>query len=360
MNSIKGKIVNHDNSFLGEIVFDNKIREINNLKSLEEETFIIPGFVDLHCHGGNNSDVMGGVDEIIKMSNFHLGKGTTSLLPTTWTSTFEKTYRALENFDTNFLNNFDTNIMGVHLEGPFINPNKLGAQPAFTQKPNIEFINEIEKVAKIKIITLAPEIEGAEKFIDDICKKNIKVQIGHSLADYGCCISVMNKYSIGFTHLYNAMSGNDHRKPGVLSAALDKGKYAEIICDFNHVSEQAIKIASKCIPNIYAITDSILAAGMPDGVYYFANTKIIKKNNQVRTSSNILAGSIINMHDTFKNLLKINFSIQEAVSMTSYNAAQYIQALELGRIKKDCYANFLVLDKELNIIKIFLYGRQIK
>ena len=107
-------------------------------------------------------------------------------------------------------------------------------------------------------------------FINFLSNHNIKIQFGHSLADFDCCDKIMNKYDIGFTHLYNAMSGSDHRKPGVLSVALSKGKFAEIICDNIHVSEQSIKIAKKCISGLYAITDSINASGLADGEYTFA------------------------------------------------------------------------------------------
>ena len=170
----------------------------------------------------------------------------------------------------------------------------------------------------------------------------------------------MNKYDIGFTHLYNAMSGSDHRKPGVLSAALAKGKFAEIICDNIHVSEQSIKIAKKCISGLYAITDSINASGLADGEYTFAKNKIKKNKNYVKIINNdTLAGSIITMDKTFKNLINMNFSIEEAVELTSYNAARYIGITNTGLIEKNFLSNFLVLDKEYNIIDVYLEGKKV-
>ena len=360
MKKIKGKIVNYNETFLGEIIFNSKIKEIKKIKNVEEEIFIIPGFIDLHCHGAKNSDTMNGIKDIKQLANFHLEKGTTSLLPTTWTNNLENTYKALENFNSNFLNKIDSNVLGVHLEGPFINPDKLGAQPPLTQKPNIDFINQIEKIAKIRVITLAPELEGSEKFVDELIKRNIRVQIGHSLAKYDCCVKFINKYLIGFTHLYNAMSGNDHRNPGVLSAALNKAAYSEIICDLIHVNEPAIKIASKCIPNLYAVTDSMTATGMPDGTYNFANLKVEKKNNlAVIKNSSTLAGSVIDMHKTFLNLIKINFSMEKAVAMTSYNASKYLGLNDIGKIKEEFNANFVIMDKNYNIKNVYLNGKKI-
>ena len=358
MNKIQGKIINHDQSFIGEIIFENNIKSIKKLNISNAENYIIPGFIDLHCHGGNGFDTMEGIDSIKKLASYHLSRGTTSLLATTWTSTFENTYIALKGF--NKLINENTNLIGIHLEGPFINPNKLGAQPALTQKPSKEFIEEIKKIADIKVITLAPELDGMEEFVDYLNQNNIKVQFGHTLADYNCCKKYMDKFNIGFTHLYNAMSGNDHRNPGVLSAALQNSQYAEIICDLHHVSEQAIKIAKKCIPGLYTVTDSIGAAGMKDGNYTFANIEIEKKREKVTLkNSSTLAGSVASMHTNFLNLLNIQYTIEEAVSMTSYNASQYLQLDNIGLIKEGMKSNFVLLDKNHNIIDVYLNGKKI-
>jgi len=355
-NKISGKIINYNESFLGEIIFDESIININNTKEINSEYYIIPGFVDLHCHGGGGFDTMDGVQSIKKMSSYHLSKGTTSLLATTWTSTFDHTFAALSNF--NLLLNTNTNLIGVHLEGPFINPEKLGAQPAFTSNPSIEFIEKINEIAKIKTMTLAPEIKGMDQFIPFLINKGINVQFGHSLADSKTCEKYMNFTNVSFTHLYNAMSDNNHRNPGVLSAALASGNYAEIICDMNHVSQESILIAKKCIPDLYAITDSISATGKKDGSYKFANVEIEKKNNTVYLkNTKTLAGSVVNMHDTFLNLIKMKISIQDAVRMTSYSASKYLNQDDVGSIDIGKKANFLILDQKFNIINIYLNGK---
>ena len=298
---------------------------------------------------------MDGWDSIQKMSMYHLKQGTTSILPTTWTSTFEHTFEALKNFKN--YNNYNTNILGVHLEGPFISPNKLGVQPPLAQSPSIEFINKIQELAPIKVITLAPELDGMDKFINELTNYGINIQFGHSVADYECCSKFMDKHVIGFTHLYNAMSGNDHRNPGVLSAALEMGSYAEIICDLHHVSAASIKIAKKCIENLYAVTDSMGATGLKEGVYNFFGVDIEKRKNiAVVNKTNKLAGSIVSMHDTFCNLLKLNFSLNDVVKMTSYNAAKYLRISEIGYIGEGKKSNILVLDKNYKLKAIYLNG----
>lgn len=356
---VSGKIINYNESFIGSISFNSKFQKIDRIENNNIDQYIIPGFVDLHCHGAINNDTMQGFKSIKKMSEFHLSKGTTTLLPTTLTNKFEDTYEALEGFNQFFLHE-DSNVEGIHLEGPFINPNKLGAQPPLTQIPNVNFIKKIQKIAKVSTVTLAPELECAENLIEYLFKNKINIQFGHSLASYECCKKLMSKYSVSFTHLYNAMSGGDHRNPGMLEAALELSQYAEIICDFHHVSETSIKIAKKCIPKLYAITDSMSATGMPDGTYKYANFTIDRKGDRVTLlNSNTLAGSVMDMHTTFLNLNKLGFSMQELVALTSYNAAQYLNLKNIGVIQPNYKANFLVLDKKFNLKEIYLNGKKI-
>ncbi len=357
-NKVSGKIINYNTSYIGDVYFSEKINELKIKDSNDYNNIIIPGFIDLHCHGGNGFDVMEGSKSIIEMSKYHLMHGTTSIMPTTWTNTLENTISALKGF--NEITNDNQNILGIHLEGPFINSNKLGAQPNLTEKPSLDFIKKILEIANVKIITLAPEIDGMQEFINYLVDLNIKVQFGHTLADFSCCDKIMKDYEVGFTHLYNAMSGNDHRSPGVLSAAFLKGKYAEIICDNIHVSKEAIKIAKKCIPGLYAITDSINASGLNDGEYIFAKNNIKKENNSVKIKSDgTLAGSIVTMDQTFKNLISMDFSLEEAVALTSYNASKYLNLDNVGIIQKNFLSNFLILDKEFNLKEVYLRGKKI-
>ena len=165
-NKVSGKIINHNSTYIGDVYFSEKINELKINDSDDYDNIIIPGFIDLHCHGGNGFDVMEGSQSIIEMSKYHLMHGTTSIMPTTWTNTLEKTISALNDFKE--IKNENQNILGIHLEGPFINPNKLGAQPNLTEKPSLEFIKKILEISDVKIITLAPEIDGMEEFINDL------------------------------------------------------------------------------------------------------------------------------------------------------------------------------------------------
>jgi len=357
---ISGKIVCGEDIISGTIIFEDIIKDLKFEKNKNFTNYIIPGFVDLHCHGGNGYDSMEGLESIKKISEYHLFHGTTTLYPTTVTAKLEDTLKALKGLNNYLnLNKEISNIEGIHLEGPFINPNKMGAQPPFAQLPSYSFIKTLIKEAPIKIMTLSPEIKGGLELIDFLIKNDIKPQIGHSLADYNCCILAIKKGVNSFTHLYNAMSGFQHRNPGVAAAAFSKAKYAEIICDLIHVNKEMIKLAFKNIHRLYTITDSISASGMPDGKYKVGTYEVYKKNGVVKLNEDTLGGSIVTMDIAFKNLIEIGFSIQEAVKMTSTNAARYLNRKDIGFIKEGMRSNFVLLDKSHNIIDVYLNGKKI-
>ena len=358
MESISGKIIINDKIISGNLLFNNKVIEIIDDKTLKNENFILPGFIDLHCHGGNGFDTMEGLESIVELSKYHLENGTTTFFPTTVTASYNDTFKALKGLNDYInINKFQINIEGIHLEGPFINPKKLGAQPPFTQIPNLDFIKNLLKQAPIKIMTLAPEIDGGLDLIERLIELDIKPQIGHTLASTDICNLSINKGVESFTHLYNAMSGFDHREPGAVASAFANLNYSEIICDLIHVHPYMIKLAYKNIKDLYVITDCISASGMKDGEYNLGVNRVFKKGNIVKLNNKTLGGSVLTMQQAFKNLLKIGFSIIEAVQMTSTNAAKYLNRKDIGNLNVGSYANILVLDKNFNILKVFLNGK---
>ena len=358
MESISGKIIINDKIISGNLLFNDKVIEIIDDKTLKNENLILPGFIDLHCHGGNGFDTMEGLESIVELSKYHLENGTTTFFPTTVTASYNDTFKALNGLNDYInRNKFQINIEGIHLEGPFINPKKLGAQPPFTQIPNLDFIKNLLKQAPIKIMTLAPEIDGGLDLIERLIELDIKPQIGHTLASTDICNLSINKGVESFTHLYNAMSGFDHREPGAVASAFANLNYSEIICDLIHVHPYMIKLAYKNIKDLYVITDCISASGMKDGEYNLGVNRVFKKGNIVKLNNKTLGGSILTMQQAFKNLLKIGFSIIEAVQMTSTNAAKYLNRKDIGNLNVGSYANILVLDKNFNILKVFLNGK---
>ncbi len=361
MNELRGNIVSNNIIFSGRIIFDDFIKEIIFEKDFDYTNYIIPGFVDLHCHGGKGFDSMQGVEAMNYLADFHLLNGTTTLFPTTVTANLTDTINSVKGLNR-FLefNKKKTNIDGIHLEGPFLNANKLGAQPPITQHPSFDFIKPLLAEAPIKIVTLAPELEGSLELIKLLKRTGIKPQIGHSLADYDCCVSAIEQGVESFTHLFNAMSGLDHRNPGAVAAAFKNLKFSEIICDLIHVDQIMIQLAYKNIKYLYAITDSISASGMPDGEYKLGSNTVFKKNNSVNLKEGTLGGSLLTMDMVFKNLIDIGFSIQEAVQITSTNASNYLARNDIGKISIGSRSNLLVLDHDHVLKQVYLNGALVK
>jgi N-acetylglucosamine-6-phosphate deacetylase len=154
-------------------------------------------------------------------------------------------------------------VLGVHLEGPYINPGKIGAQPDFARPLVSDEIRQLDARAPIRLITLAPEVDGNVDVIESLVAAGYQVQLGHSLATYEQSVEALARGARGFTHLFNAMSGMHHREPGVVGAALAHAQYAELIPDLLHVHPGAIRVALRAIPHLYCVSDSTAAAGMP-------------------------------------------------------------------------------------------------
>src|SRR6478752_1682354 len=173
-------------------------------------------------------------------------------------------------------------VLGAHLEGPFISGGKLGAQPDFARSAAGGELERYARLASLRLVTLAPEIPGHLAVIEALVARGVRVQIGHTLATYDDCVAALARGARGFTHLYNAMTALHHRSPGVVGAALAHAEYAELICDLEHVSPGAIRVALRAIPRLYAVTDSTAAAGMPDGQYHLGTHTVTKCHGGVR------------------------------------------------------------------------------
>ena len=350
----------YENEKIIEIVNESEIPkdfEIQNLNG----GILSPGFIDLQVNGGggklfNNSPDKESLDTIISAHQYF---GTTSIMPTVISDSLNVLQKCTDTISQEIDNN--KSLLGVHIEGPFFNVKYRGVhQKQYINTINATYMNLFKTLDKYPVmLTLAPECISIKQ-LKSLKSLGFKILAGHTDANYDQLEEAIKFGLDGFTHLYNAMSGHSSRKSGVLSAALLNGKHAEIICDGYHVSEQAIKIAKKCIPGLYAVSDSISATGLSDGEYNFAGIEIIKRNNIVTIKdSNTLAGSAINMYQTFKNLIQMSFSFEEAVEMTSYNAAKYLNLNNIGLIKENKISNFIVLDNNLNLVDIYFNGKKI-
>ncbi len=323
---------------------------------------VLPGFIDIHVHGGGGRDTMEGGDAAREMSRRHVRHGTTSMLATTMTAPLEDIRNALTALGP-LCKERDpqgARVLGVHLEGPYINPGKLGAQPDFAKDASLTEVRALNELAPIKLITLAPELPGMVDLIPKLVEAGFRVQIGHTAGTYEDGVAALHKGARGFTHLFNAMSGLHHREPGMVGAALAHARYAEIIPDLLHVHPGAIRVAMRSIPCMFCVTDSTAAAGMPDGEYRLGRHTVTKCMGGVRLPDGTLAGSTLTMDQALRNLVfQLGLEIEDASRRVSANAAEYMGLDDRGQLVVGAWADLVVMDRELQMQRVVVEGEEI-
>lgn len=338
----------------GESVPDEYVRDSG-------QPIVLPGFVDSHVHGGGGFDTMQGGDALECIARMHVRHGTTSLLATTVTSPLPELKAAMAAFGPVCRERPSgaARVLGVHLEGPYINARKLGAQPDFVRPASVAEVVGLHALAPIALITLAPELPGHLDAITELTAAGFRVQIGHTLGTYEDGVAALERGAGGFTHLFNAMSGMHHRSPGIAGAALGHARYAEIIPDLLHVHAGALKVALRAIPGLFCVTDSTAAAGMPDGEYRLGAHRVTKCLGGVRLADGTLAGSTLTMDQALANLVTLGLSLREASLRVSTHAADYLGLADRGRIAEGSSADLVVVDRDLALERVLVEGEEI-
>ena len=326
---------------------------------------LLPGFIDLHVHGGGGADTMQaehGTAAIDTIARTHAQHGTTALLATTMTAPHDEIEAALRALAPACRERAGggARVLGVHLEGPYISPDKLGAQPAFAAAPDIAAILALHAIAPIRVLTLAPELPGAIEAIAALVAAGMRVQIGHSAATYEDACAALARGATGFTHLFNAMSALHHRAPGVAGAALAHAEHAELIADLLHVHPGAIHVALRAIPGLYCVTDSTSAAAMPDGDYTLGRHRVSKCLGGVRLADGTLAGSTLTMDQALRNLVgPLGLPLVQAAQRVATHAARYLGLTDRGRIVAGAQADLVSCDGELAVQGVMVEGETV-
>jgi N-acetylglucosamine-6-phosphate deacetylase len=324
---------------------------------------LLPGFVDLHLHGGGGADTMDAGEAITTIARLHARHGTTSLLATTMTAPMGDIEAALRALAPAIANRprGAARVLGVHLEGPYIHPNRLGAQPPFARTPSLDEILALHALAPLRVITLAPETEGAWGLIPALVGAGMRVQVGHSAATYEQACAALHAGASGFTHLFNAMGAFHHRAPGAVGAALAHAEQAEVIPDLLHVHPGALRAALRAIPRLYAVTDSTAAAGMPDGDYRLGRQTVRKCEGGVRLPDGTLAGSTLTMDQALRNLVSLGLPLADASARTSTYAARYLGLADRGVLQLGAWADCVVLHPQtLQLHQVQVEGERIE
>lgn len=323
------------------------------------DALVVPGFLDTHVHGGGGCDVMEGADAARTIARLHARHGTTSLLATTMTAPAEDLDRAFAAIAPHCAARAagGARILGVHLEGPYLSPGKLGAQPDYARRFDEAEFRRLHAIAPIRVVTLAPEVDANREAITALAALGVRVQLGHSNASYESALDAIGRGASGFTHLFNAMSGLHHRAPGLAGAALAHADYAEIIPDLLHVHPGALRAALRCVPKLFCVTDSTAAAGMPDGEYRLGRQAVHKCLGGVRLADGTLAGSTLTMDEAFRNLVdRLGLSLADASRRTSTHAADFLGVSDRGRIEAGAWADLAVFDRDLRLTAVYAEG----
>lgn len=319
------------------------------------EHILAPGFLDIHIHGAAGHDVMhAGENGRAKMEQFLASHGVTSYYPTTVTASVELILAALERLADAIESagrdgSGRAEPMGIHLEGPFLSHVRRGMHdPENLVKPSIQAFERFWQAARghIRLMTIAPELEGAEELIAEASRRGVCISVGHSDADIAATRKGVAAGARHATHTFNAMRPLDHREPGIIGEVLtDPRLTADIIADGIHVNPAivALLLKAKGPEGAVLITDATAATGMPDGIYELGPVKVeVKGGACVR--GNTLAGSILTLDRAVRNSMKFaSWGLQESVRAATLNPAKVASAGKKGVIAPGADADFVVL-----------------
>lgn len=335
--------------------------------------WICPGFIDVHVHGGGGADAMDGdLAALETMARSHARHGTTGMLATTMTGPHSELVRAARVVGEAAARGPDggARILGLHLEGPYVNPRRAGAQnPAHMRPVVVAELDELYEAAAgfWRLITLAPELPGGLEAIRHLTAKGVKVSLGHTEADYGTAMRAKAAGAVSVTHTFNAMNGLHHREPGLLGAALgDEHFWAELIADGLHVHPAVMALAYKLKgpAKLVLVTDSMRAQGLGDGRYMLGDLSVVVGRGEARLASDdgepgALAGSVLTMDVAVRTMVqRAGVPVPDAVRMASSNPAALLGLQESkGSLTKGKDADIAVLDADLGAVMTAVEGR---
>ena len=324
--------------------------------------YALPGFIDLHVHGGMGFDVMdGSLLSLRGLGDFLLEAGVTSFLATTMTGSTERIKAALSALGA-FAEAPGRPLLGAHIEGPYLNPAYRGSQPeAYLREPKPAEYKPWLETGLVKMVTMAPEIAGGEGLMQDALAHGATVSIGHSGADYEAAAGYFAAGARQVTHTFNGMPGIHHRQPGIFVAALENPDVTfQIIPDGIHVHPAVVNMLLRLAGSerVLVITDAMAATGLGDGEYAFGDVAVTALHGQVRTPAGGLAGSTLTMDQALRNMMRFcDLTLAEAAPMLTRVPARSIgEYPRKGSLKKGADADIVIWDEVMGVQATFIQG----
>ena len=329
---------------------------------------IAPGFIDLHIHGAAGQMFeFADKDGFEKIAATLTGGGTTGFLATVAALPHENTLEAIRAAVEFSRSDVGAKLLGIHLEGPYLNPEAAGAQiVSAMRRPSLEELAQYGEAAAglLKIMTLAPELDGALEVISSLRQNGIVASAGHSNATFDEMRGATQAGLTHVSHTFNAMRGLHHHEPGVAGAALAMDLLtAELICDGHHVHPAAVSVVMHCKPRdkIVLISDAVAALGLPEGDHDFLGVPVSVKDGAVRLKhSDNLAGSVLTLNTAIKNVFEWfgNIALREIFMMASLNAARVIgMDGAKGQIAAGKDADIVLIDEHFDVSLTMVGGR---
>ena len=328
---------------------------------------VIPGFIDTHFHGGMGVETTSPDPKAIRtIGEAKVSEGVTSICPTTLTLSEDDLATSLRNIEAYRQAPTGAKVIGTHLEGPYINPECIGAQnPAYLLKPDIAEVLRLNAISPVALITYAIEVEGAVDFTAELVRRHIVPSCGHTNATMAQFKLGQEKGLARLTHFCNQMTKLHHREIGLVGAGLYcDDVYVEMICDKIHLCPDMIRLAFKAKPidRILLITDCMEATGLPDGDYQLGGLAVVVSNGAARLASNgALAGSTLQFNIALRNIVEeVPRPLPELIRTTSLNQAENLGLERLGRLEPGYIADIAVLDERFAVAATFIDGQRRK
>lgn len=331
------------------------------------DTLIVPGFIDLHVHGGFGADFIdGSVEAVRRVTAFHAGHGTTSLVATTISASEDQTAEAIRSIEEERLSGTpgSAEIVGIHLEGPFLNRERCGAHASDRLRlPSVSLVSSWLRLARPDrwMMTIAPELEGAATLLGRF-DGDILFSVGHTEASYMQVLDAFDRGARHVTHLFNATKAFHHREPGVIGAlAVSRDSTAEVIADGVHVHPVALEMATTLLPGrLILVTDAIRAAGLPDGMSHLGDRAITVRDGIARTEDGALAGSTLTMARAVQNMVELaGLPLERVIPMATSLPARIVGARRKGKISEGYDADLAILSEDFDVIKVVAKGHDV-
>lgn len=331
---------------------------------------LVPGFIDIHTHGGFNHDINASTGaDLVELSHGFASKGTTSFLMSIVTDESERVLACIDSFhEFHQMDNKGADILGIHLEGPFLSHDYRGSMPEHLLTPfNLPLVEACQTRAKgnIRYMTVAPEVEGVLENIPLLNRMGIRVSIGHSGASYETAMQAIENGALTCTHTFNAMGLFHQHRPSIMGAVLESDSvYCEAICDGRHLHPGTVRmlLKAKGWDKVIAITDSIMAAGLPDGKYKLGVNDIVVVDGDAKLAyADVRAGSTLTMIQALHNICQFTGEpIEKVLPLLTENPAKMLGLFDtLGEIAVGKRADFVCLSQDDTIDFTMVKGKTV-